>query len=175
MKRFVAAAALVVTLFRQTAVAAPAPAADYLAMVRVADAVDRAVDAKDWDTARGYFTQDVRVDFSSIGGGAPGVMPADDLVGAWRENLFPEKASFHLRGNHGVEMLGEDVAEMVSHGYAWNKLPGLADGELWEVWGVYEYTFLRRDGGWKISAFTFRATHSRGNAAVPSAGPIEKD
>ncbi|MEM9750116.1 MAG: nuclear transport factor 2 family protein [Pseudomonadota bacterium] len=138
------------------------------ALISIADGLDAAVDAKDWETARGYFADEVRIDFSSLDGGPPSTISSDELIGFWRANLFAEKTSFHLRGNHVIDIDG-DVAEMTSHGYAWNKLPGLEGGDFWEVWGVYEYAFARRGDEWKLTAFTFKATHQRGNAAVPGA------
>ena len=139
-------------------------------LIDIANGLDVAVDAKDWAAARSYFADDVRVDFTSLAGGEPATIASDDLIGGWRANLFEEKPSFHLRGNHLVELNG-DAASMTSHGYAWNKYDALADkgGAFWEVWGVYEYDFARIDGVWNITAFTFRATHQRGNAAVPGA------
>ncbi len=137
-------------------------------LIDIANALDAAVDAKDWDRARSYFADDVRVDFSSLGAGDPTTMPSDALIDGWRTNLFDGKSSFHLRGNHQVAVDG-DRATMTSHGYAWNLLPELEGGELWEVWGVYDYTFARDADVWLITGFAFKATHQRGNPAVPGA------
>ena len=54
----------------------------------VVDEIDNAVDAKDWNRCRGYFTDEIYADFTSLAGGSPGNMPADDLVGAWATNLY---------------------------------------------------------------------------------------
>jgi ketosteroid isomerase-like protein len=141
--------------------------ADERALIRLADGLDIAVDAKDWTAARAAFADDIAFAF-----GAPDApltaMRADDLVALWRQNLHPAKTSFHLRGNHMVTVDG-DTATMRSHGYAWNRLPGLEGGDLWEVWGVYTYAFARQDGEWRITAFRFTPLHDRGNAAVPAA------
>ena len=40
--------------------------ADERAVIRIADAIDRAVDAQDWKLARSYFADRVTVDFSSL-------------------------------------------------------------------------------------------------------------
>jgi hypothetical protein len=39
--------------------------ADERAVIRIADSIDRAVDAQDWRLARSYFADRVTVDFSS--------------------------------------------------------------------------------------------------------------
>jgi hypothetical protein len=111
-------------------------------LMAVTDAIDRAVDDKDWDEVRSFFADELLV---SLPGAEPGAMSADDLVGAFQANLYEEKASFHLRGNHLVTIDG-DSAIVRSSGYAWNRVEGLEGGDLWEVWDHYEHRFERRDG-----------------------------
>ncbi|MEM0947896.1 MAG: nuclear transport factor 2 family protein [Pseudomonadota bacterium] len=144
---------------------------DRAEMIRIADAIDAAVDAKDWPQARSYFTDEIRVDFTSLVGGEPATIPADALIAGWSGNLTAEKTSFHLRGNHQITFDGPDAGQMTSHGYAWNRMErgALAEngGEaLWEVWGNYEHGFVRTEAGWRVNAMTFRATAERGNTFV---------
>ncbi|MDJ0626792.1 MAG: nuclear transport factor 2 family protein [Rhodobacter sp.] len=144
---------------------------DRTEMVRIADAIDAAVDAKDWTAARAHFTDEIAVDFTSLVGGEPAVIPADALIAGWSANLTEEKTSFHLRGNHRISFDGPDAAVMQSHGYAWNRMErgGLPEngGEvLWEVWGSYEHGFVRTGTGWRVNAMTFTATAERGSDFV---------
>jgi hypothetical protein len=160
-------------------IAAPAaaqPAADLqrlldeAALRRLADTLDHAVDTKDWPLARALFADRLRLDMSSLGAGPAAEIAADDLVAAWRRAFQGGKTSLHLRTNHLPRIEG-DAATMTSHGYAWNRLPaGVLGAEpaLWEVWGVYDYRAVRTPAGWRISAFTFTATHQRGDARVPA-------
>ncbi|WP_300030703.1 nuclear transport factor 2 family protein [uncultured Roseobacter sp.] len=140
-------------------------------MIRIADALDAAVDAKDWALARSFFSETIDVDFTSLTGGAPATIPADALIDGWSANLTEEKKSFHLRGNHRVTFEADGSATMLSHGYAWNRmergaLPGNGGEALWEVWGTYVHGFVLTDAGWKVDAMTFTATAERGNAFV---------
>ncbi len=144
---------------------------DHAEMVRVADAIDAAVDAKDWALARSFFTDEIRVDFTSLIGGEPATIPADALIDGWATNLTAEKTSFHLRGNHRVTFEGADAAILHSHGYAWNHmergaLPENGGEALWEVWGTYEHSFTRTEDGWRVDGMSFFATAERGNAFV---------
>ncbi|MEM8751044.1 MAG: nuclear transport factor 2 family protein [Pseudomonadota bacterium] len=144
---------------------------DQAEMIRVADALDAAVDAKNWKLARSFFTDEIRVDFTSLVGGEPATIPADALIAGWSANLTAEKTSFHLRGNHRITRHDDATATMLSHGYAWNRMERGAQPEnggeaLWEVWGTYLHAFERTDDGWKIKAMTFNATAERGNAFV---------
>ncbi len=144
---------------------------DHAEMIRIADAIDAAVDAKDWPLARSLFTDEIRVDFTSLTGGEPATIPADGLISGWSSNLTAEKTSFHLRGNHRITFEGDDEAMMVSHGYAWNRLdrgalPENGGEALWEVWGTYEHSFVRTEEGWRVDGMSFFATAERGNTFV---------
>ncbi|QIN79740.1 nuclear transport factor 2 family protein [Rubrobacter marinus] len=132
---------------------------------RVVDGIDDAVDAKDWVLCRSYFTDEIYVDFTSLAGGEPGRMPSDDLVGAWRTNLYPEKPSFHMRTNHRIRIDG-DRAEVVSKGHALNILRRGTGSDLWEVWGTYTHTLERAPDGWRCSGMTLAVVHARGNEKV---------
>ncbi|TGQ72684.1 MAG: nuclear transport factor 2 family protein [Mesorhizobium sp.] len=138
--------------------------ADERAVIRIADAIDRAVDAQDWKLTRGYFADTVVADFSSLSGQPAATIPSDDLIGAWSANLKGSKTSLHLRTNHQV-VLEANAATVLSNGYAWNRMEGNGD-PLWEVWGTYEHHLTRSAAGWKVDGFTFRMTHERGNPWV---------
>jgi hypothetical protein len=129
---------------------------------RVVDGIDLATDDKDWEICRGYFTDEIFADFTSLAGGEPGRMPADDLVNAWKTNLYAEKLSHHMRTNHRIS-IREDRAEVFSKGYALNILRRDTGSDLWEVWGEYIHTLERTQEGWRCSGMTFVVTHARGN------------
>jgi hypothetical protein len=161
-----------------TALLRPAPAQDPAlrlllderAVARVADTLDHAVDTKDWALARAQFADRLVLDARSIGGPAGVELAADDLVAGWRTAFQGDKTALHLRTNHLARIEG-DRAVLTSHGYAWNRLPegvlpGTSGPQLWEVWGVYEHRMLREGGAWRITHFTFRATHERGPREV---------
>jgi hypothetical protein len=137
----------------------------------VVDGIDSAVDAKDWARCRAYFANEIRVDFAALGGGPASRMPADDLVAAWRRNLFADKASFHLRGNHLIEV-GDGTASVRSQGYAFNRLDRPLGGDLWEVWATYSHELVRGPQGWRCSAIGITAVrHTRGNEMVRTYQP----
>jgi hypothetical protein len=136
--------------------------ADRAEIVAAVDGIDSAVDAKDWARARAHFTDEIDADFTSLAGGSPARMPADALVAGWRRSLHADKASHHMRSNHQVAVDG-DRAEVLSKGYAFNKLAGNLGSDLWEVWGDYRHTLVRTPRGWRVSGMAFVVTHARGN------------
>lgn len=140
----------------------PDQIADERAIRYVVDAIDNAVDAKDWRLCRSYFTDEIFADFTSLAGGSAGRIPADGLVGAWQRNLYADKRSHHMRTNHRITITG-DQADVFSKGYAFNMLPSPRGSDLWEVWGNYIHALERTADGWKVSGMTFIVTYARGN------------
>jgi hypothetical protein len=139
--------------------------ADRAEILGVVDGIDNAVDAKDWHKCRRYFLDEIYADFTSLAGGSPGRMPADDLVRGWSTTLYADKKSHHMRTNHRISVDGAR-AEVFSKGYALNILERGTGSNLWEVWGDYVHTLERTEEGWKCSGMTFVVTHARGNERV---------
>ncbi|HEX8246618.1 MAG TPA: nuclear transport factor 2 family protein [Pyrinomonadaceae bacterium] len=139
--------------------------ADELEIRRVIDEIDNACDAKDWEKCRTFFAAEVEADFTSLAGGEPSRVKADDLIGAWKTNLFAEKKSFHMRSNHRIEIEGSR-AEVYSKGYAFNLLESGEVSGFWEVWGEYSHTLERTENGWKVSGMTLNVTCKRGDDRV---------
>ncbi len=144
--------------------------ADEMEIRRVVDEIDNAVDEKNWVRARTFFADRVNVDFTSLAGGKPAQITADELIGGWRENLYSEKKSFHQRGNHRIEIDGEK-AEVFSKGYAFNLIEKGKVKGLWEVWGNYTHTLEKTDSGWKVLGMTLTVTRARGDDRVRTYQP----
>jgi hypothetical protein len=144
--------------------------ADELKIRRVVDEIDNLCDAKNWKKLRTLFTDEVDTDFTSLNGGKPAKMTADDFVGAWETNLFAEKKTFHQRGNHRIKISG-DKAEVFSKAYAFNLLEKGKVKGFWEVWGNYTHTLTRAEAGWKCSGMTLEVIHRRGDEKVRTYTP----
>jgi hypothetical protein len=140
---------------------------DESAVTNIAASLDDAVDRKDWPAALALFDEEIDVDFSSLGG-APGRIAKSGLIENWKAALTPDKQSFHLGGD-GVATITGDAATLMTHGYAWNRLTTRTRNDLWEVWGVYQYKFVRTPQGWKINALKFVKTYERGDPDVRTA------
>ncbi len=143
---------------------------DEAAIRLVVDEIDNACDAKDWDVCRSFFADEVETDFTSLAGGEPARISADDLIGAWAANLFAEKKTFHQRGNHRIEIDG-DRATVFSKAYAFNLLESGEITGLWEAWGNYTHGLTRTDSGWKCAAMKLEVVHQRGDERVRTFQP----
>jgi hypothetical protein len=134
---------------------------------RVTDELFICTDLKDWAAARDLFVDGlIEVDMSSLVGGAPVQITADQLLDGFRTGLHAGKVSHHLATNYRIQV-DENRAELWAHGYAWNRLPALPPGtDLWETWGNYRLTYRREARGWRIDGFRYYSKLTRGNDAV---------
>jgi hypothetical protein len=132
---------------------------------RVVDEIDNLCDEKNWDALRTLFTNEVDADFTSLAGGEPARIKADDLIAAWRENLFSGKKTYHQRGNHRIEIEG-DRAEVVSKAYAFNLLESGEAAGFWEVWGIYTHRLEKTGSGWKCTGMKLDVVYQRGDERV---------
>jgi hypothetical protein len=134
---------------------------------RLTDELFVTTDLKDWTAARALFVDGpIEVDMSSLAGGGPVQLTADELIAAFRAGLHPGKVSHHLAANYRITVRG-DRAELWAHGYAWNRVPALPAGaDLWETWGNYRLSWRRVTGEWRLEGFRYYSKLTRGNEAV---------
>ncbi len=134
---------------------------------RLADELFITTDLKDWTAALALFADGlIEVDMSSLAGGGPIRITANDLIAGFRAGLHPGKISHHLAANYRITVEA-DRAELWAHGYAWNRVPTLPPGEdLWETWGNYRLSFRREAGAWRLDGFRYYSKLTRGNDAV---------
>jgi hypothetical protein len=145
----------------------PPTAADDAELRRLADELFIRTDLKDWTGARALFVDGpIEVDMSSLVGGGPVQLTADELMAGFRAGLHAGKVSHHLAANYRITVQG-DRAELWAHGYAWNRVPGLPAGQdLWETWGNYRLTCRHVAGAWRVDGFRYYSKLTRGNEAV---------
>lgn len=141
---------------------------------RVVDEIDNLCDRKQWEKLRQLFTDEIDADFTSLGGGEPSKISADDLINAWKTTLFAEKKSFHQRGNHRIK-IKDGAAEVFSKGYAFNLLETGEAAGFWEVWGNYTHRLEKTENGWKCSGMSLEVIHRRGDERVRTFVPDAAD
>ncbi|MEZ5427144.1 MAG: nuclear transport factor 2 family protein [Pyrinomonadaceae bacterium] len=139
--------------------------ADEREIRRVVDEIDNRCDLKDWAGCRSCFADEVEIDFTSLAGGEPSRVNADDLIAGWRTNLFEAKKSFHTRTNHSIK-IDDDRAEVFSKGYAFNLIKEGEGAGFWEVWGHYTHRLEKTPSGWKCTGMKLDVIHQRGDEWV---------
>lgn len=113
-----------------------------------------AIDAHDWETVRASFTDEVRTDYTSLFGGEPETLAADDLVARWRPLMHGLTATQHLTGP--VVETGDHLDTHVTAHHWLDDAPG---GDTWVVYGHYVVRVV--DG--KIAELTLQTFRQTGN------------
>jgi hypothetical protein len=118
-----------------------------------------AFDSQDWETVRASFTDEVRTDYTSLFGGEPETVAADDLVARWRPFRHGFAATQHLTGPV-VETADRLEAHVIAHHWL-DDAPG---GDTWVVHGHY----VARVVGGQIAELTLGTFRQTGNRDLPA-------
>ena len=140
--------------------------ADYIAIVAAVNEIGLAADMRDWPRVREQFADEVFVDYTSLAGGQPARIKADDLVASWRAFLPGFTVTQHLVGSHRVSVDGER-ASVLSQFIATHRLADATGGELWTLGGHYRHTLHKTGAAWKVDAITMTWTWQSGNTELP--------
>jgi hypothetical protein len=124
----------------------------------------QAVDALDWTTVRNAFADEVRLDYTSLSGGEPETLPADDLMARW-QGVFPGfDATQHVTGPVLLTDDGGDGVRADAHVRGYHHIAGANGGEIWGVHGHY----IARLANGRITEFTLRVFYQEGNLDLPA-------
>ena len=139
-------------------------AVDERAIITAVNALDAAVDDKDWKAVRDLLLDEVSI---ALPNEEPATVPADELVERWRASLHEDKTSFHLRGGERVTFDGADSAVLRSRAHLWQRLPGIAGDDRYERWADYHHELDRTDdGNWRVRHLGYVTRLEQGNLAV---------
>jgi SnoaL-like domain len=119
-------------------------------------------DRRDWTGLRSVLADRVHVDYTSLNGGEPATMPADELVAAWNGALSVFQATQHLVGNFLIESLTDDAATVTCYAQATHFRPNDVAGSLWTLGAHYRFE-LERAVGWRIAGVTMTTVWGDGN------------
>ena len=108
------------------------------------------------------FSDVVEVDYTSLDGGDPTSMAAHDLVDGWRTLLDRLDGTQHLLAGHLVTT-DRDTARCDCNVQATHVITDPNGTRLWVVGGRYEFTLVRKDGGWLITELTLGVIWTTGN------------
>jgi ketosteroid isomerase-like protein len=128
--------------------------ADRLAITDVIHAYCFHFDNNEPEAVAALFSDDAVVDY---GPEATTIVGADAIaatIAVGLEHTF--LATSHHISNVQITFDGAARARSVSYLYAWHRyIDGSPDGELW---GRYRHSFVRTNGGWRISELLLEAT-----------------
>ena len=145
-------------------------AADRLAVIETCTRMAWHADQREWDALRDVFTDEVRLDYTSLQGGEPATVSRDQLVESWAGLLGQLQATQHLLTNHLVTV-SEDTASCTAAFQATHLLPNAHGDPIWTLGGSYRFELVRNGPTWRISAVTMAATWASGNQQIMSLAP----
>jgi hypothetical protein len=122
--------------------------ADHLAIQDLAVAYAYAVDDRDWVRWQALFTPDAHIDYTAAGGiaGSPAELAAW-MPGALAVFTF----CLHTTATHEIRFTGPDSAVGRVHVFNRNGVEWEGESEICDVSAVYEDTYRRVGGAWRIA------------------------
>ena len=143
---------------------------DLIDRASIADVVTHMVtstDARDWADVRACFTEELDLDYTSLNGGTPAHLQADDLITQWQQTLNGFEATYHLLANLLITTSG-DEATCRAYVQATHLLQTTTGGPTWTLGGTYTFLLRKLQQGWKISSLTFTVKWANGNQQLVS-------
>jgi 3-phenylpropionate/cinnamic acid dioxygenase small subunit len=128
-----------------------------------------ATDARDWVTVRACFTDVVRFDMTSLAGGEPADIPAEQIIDGWTVGLAPMEAVHHQLGNFRVS-LRSDEADAFCYGTVYHYRRTASGRNTRTFVGSYDFRLVRADDVWRINAFRFNVKFVDGNLELEKDG-----
>ncbi|MEU7642039.1 MULTISPECIES: nuclear transport factor 2 family protein [unclassified Streptomyces] len=123
-------------------------------------------DKREWDQLRTeVFADKVQLDYTSLNGGEPAELIADEVIGAWRALLSGLASTQHLLTNHLVRLYG-DTAVATADFQATHWQPNARGGPHWTLGGHYRISLHRTLRGWRIDGLTMTTDWAKGNRQI---------
>ncbi|MBE7177756.1 MAG: nuclear transport factor 2 family protein [Mucilaginibacter polytrichastri] len=121
-----------------------------------------AVDARKWDEVKHCFADTVLVDFTSMNGGSPQRLTAEQIVKNWSVFLPGFDRTKHRVFDFHIKIEGEKGSAHYS-GVAEHFL----DNAIWTVTAGYDAELIFRDGRWQIRLHKLNLESQSGNTGLP--------
>ena len=134
----------------------PAASDDRTHLLDTLHRLQKAIDARDWDTIRATFTVD------ATGYGATGV---DAILAKMQAHLGGVGPTQHLLGSHRVEVRG-DEARTLAYARVYHVGAGPMAGSFFECMGEYDDQWVRMSDGWRLRRRSFEMTIELGDRDV---------
>jgi hypothetical protein len=124
-------------------------------------------DTHQWEKCQACFTDEPEIDYASLSGQPAAKVRTADLMNAWKSFLPKFKFTMHYLTNHRVTIDGA-TATAFCYGHAIHHLPDADGGDLWGVYGTYEFELLKTNDGWKVKRMKYNHKYQDGNPKLPA-------
>jgi len=145
----------------------PSGLADLVARQQITDCIVRlfvCTDTRDWNGVRACLTESVYFDMTSLAGGEPATVPAEQIIAGWKEGLAPIESVHHQAGNFEIAVRNRE-ADASCYGIAMHYRRNPSGRNTRTFVGTYDFTLVSSpDESWRIAAFRFNLKFIDGNA-----------
>src|SRR4051812_11248356 len=90
----------------------PSGVTDLVARQQITDCIVKlfvSTDNRDWPGVRACLTDAVYFDMTSLAGGQPATVPAEQIVAGWTQGLAPIESVHHQAGNFQITVRGNEA------------------------------------------------------------------
>jgi hypothetical protein len=131
------------------------------AIINAVNQIAIMADLRNWEACKAAFSDRVETDYTSLTGGQPSTVNAENLVNGWA-TFFSQtfKVTQHLIGSHVVTISG-DTATCLSNFQAQHVYLDVAKG-TWTLGGIYEHGLIRTTEGWTVNRMKMTWTWESG-------------
>jgi 3-phenylpropionate/cinnamic acid dioxygenase small subunit len=119
-------------------------------------------DNRNWPAVLRCLAPRVQFDMTSVSGGQPTEIAADEIVAAWDRGLRPMQAVHHQVGNFRIGLDGVR-ATASCYGVAFHYLRTRSGRNTRTFVGSYDFELEKREGRWRITLFRFNLKFLDGN------------
>lgn len=120
---------------------------DQLEIIEVCSRMAWHADRREWAELATVFADEVRLDYTSLGGGEPVTLSPEAIVSGWTAGLGVYTATHHLVSGHLVTVDGDTAVCTATFTATHLK----TDKTLWTLGGTYRFGLSRGATGWRIT------------------------
>jgi hypothetical protein len=142
------------------------------AVIDVVNQLFISTDNRDWTKVKACFANDVLFDMTSMTGGEPVTMTAQQIVEGWDNGLKALKAIHHQAGNYVVNLKNNE-AEVFCYGIALHYLLNPTNRNTRTFVGSYNFHLTKTGGSWRIDRFKFNLKFMDGNLNLEASQETE--
>lgn len=124
-------------------------------------------DSHNWEACQNCFVDEPEIDYASLNGQPATRVKATDLIASWKGFLPKFKFTMHYLTNHRVNIEGNQATGFC-YGHAIHHLPNAAGGDMWGVYGTYNFELIKTDQGWRVSKMRYNHKVQDGNPNLPA-------
>lgn len=133
-------------------------------------ALFHAIDDLDWAAVTASLTSAVAIDYTSLWGGQPDRVAAEQVPSAWRELLPGFDATQHLLGPILATSADANTVHFDLNVRGYHVIRGDQPDDpptaTWMVAGRYDIDVHRHDGAWRIAAITLHVSYEHGDRSL---------